>query len=246
MGSTDYLNQNPEQQARDQIDRRLDAAGWAVQDWKEINLGEAYGVAVREHPTDTGSADYILYVDRQAVGVIEAKYVMHEGDIVLGRRGEMGRCAVVGKAEDGWLCGTGSLFLSLSSEFVSEFYSLVISSQRIKDYLSKESIGTTMQNLNQKVLHSVPVPVCSFEEQKIIVGQLTSQFETVLVQNELYGAEIKQSDAQRKNILKSAFSGELVPQDPNDEPASELLARIKTERGKLSFRSRRKRKEVNE
>ena len=69
----DNLNQNPEQKARDQIDRLLVAAGWVVQDWKLINLGAAFGVAVREHPTDSGPADYILFVDRKAVGVIEAK-----------------------------------------------------------------------------------------------------------------------------------------------------------------------------
>lgn len=69
----DYTNQNPEQRARDQIDRMLVASGWVVQDWKKINLGEAFGVAVREHPTDSGPADYILFVERKAVGVIEAK-----------------------------------------------------------------------------------------------------------------------------------------------------------------------------
>jgi len=69
----DHQNQNPEQRARDQIDRMLVAANWVVQDWKQINLGESHGIAVREHPTDTGPADYILFVDRKAVGVIEAK-----------------------------------------------------------------------------------------------------------------------------------------------------------------------------
>jgi len=72
---TDCSNQNPEQKARDLIDYRLVAAGWVVQNWKKIDLGAAYGVAVREHPTDTGPADYILYVNRQAVGVIEANKV---------------------------------------------------------------------------------------------------------------------------------------------------------------------------
>ena len=63
----------PEAKARQTIDEKLAAAGWVVQDMKAFNLGAAQGVAVREYPTDTGPADYVLFVDRQAVGVIEAK-----------------------------------------------------------------------------------------------------------------------------------------------------------------------------
>jgi len=63
----------PEAEARRQIDIKLAAAGWVIQNWKQINLAASRGVAVREHPTDTGPADYVLYVDRIAVGIIEAK-----------------------------------------------------------------------------------------------------------------------------------------------------------------------------
>lgn len=66
-------NQNPEQIARDQIDKQLLAAGWIVQDKKKINLTAGLGVAVREYQTDVGPADYALFVDKQAVGIIEAK-----------------------------------------------------------------------------------------------------------------------------------------------------------------------------
>lgn len=63
----------PEAKARQQIDQKLQKAGWIVQDMKKINLGAGLGVAVREYPTDSGPADYVLFVERQAVGVIEAK-----------------------------------------------------------------------------------------------------------------------------------------------------------------------------
>ena len=63
----------PEQLAREKIDRLLEAAGWVVQDMNSINLGAGLGVAVREFQTLSGPADYILFVDRQAVGAIEAK-----------------------------------------------------------------------------------------------------------------------------------------------------------------------------
>jgi type I restriction enzyme R subunit len=66
-------NQNPEQIARDQIDERLAEAGWHVQTMKTLNWSAGQGIAVREYQTDTGPADYVLFVDRKAVGVIEAK-----------------------------------------------------------------------------------------------------------------------------------------------------------------------------
>ena len=63
----------PEQKARTHIDALLNAAGWSIQDYSQINLGASLGVAVREFPLTTGYADYLLFVDRKAVGVIEAK-----------------------------------------------------------------------------------------------------------------------------------------------------------------------------
>src|SRR6056297_2680844 len=67
------LNQTPEQQARDAIDARLEASGWIVQDKDGLDFNAALGIAVREYQTDVGPADYVLFVDRKAVGVIEAK-----------------------------------------------------------------------------------------------------------------------------------------------------------------------------
>lgn len=71
------LNQNPEQKARDHIDHLLLQAGWVIQKKNQINFDAGIGQAVREYQTDTGPADYILFVDRKPVGVIEAKEENH-------------------------------------------------------------------------------------------------------------------------------------------------------------------------
>lgn len=63
----------PEARARQNIDALLSAAGWAVQNRDELDLGVSRGVAVREFPLKTGYADYLLFVDRKAVGAVEAK-----------------------------------------------------------------------------------------------------------------------------------------------------------------------------
>ena len=64
----------PEDKARRTIDRLLEAAGWRIQDRKELNLSLPGGVAVREFPMPGfGEADYLLFVDQKALGVVEAK-----------------------------------------------------------------------------------------------------------------------------------------------------------------------------
>src|SRR4051812_32266418 len=65
----------PEQQARQTIDAMLAAAGWAVQDYRAFNPRAARGIALREVPLAAGQCDYLLLVDRKAVGVVEAKKV---------------------------------------------------------------------------------------------------------------------------------------------------------------------------
>lgn len=66
-------NQNPEQLARDKIDQKLTEAGWHVQDTNAINFAAGSGIAVREYRTDVGPVDYVLFIQKKAVGVIEAK-----------------------------------------------------------------------------------------------------------------------------------------------------------------------------
>ena len=65
-------NQTPEQTARDVIDEKLSQAGWFVQDAKQIDFSAGSGIAVREYQT-VGPADYVLFVGRKPVGVVEAK-----------------------------------------------------------------------------------------------------------------------------------------------------------------------------
>jgi type I restriction enzyme R subunit len=64
------INLNPEQIARQLIDRQLLDCGWLIQNKTSINLNAGAGVAVRAYLTDVGPADYVLFVDKKPVGVI--------------------------------------------------------------------------------------------------------------------------------------------------------------------------------
>ena len=72
----------PEAQARENIDTQLEACGWTVQDRKEADVSAVLGVAIREFPLHGGEeADYLLYADGKAIGVIEAKPEEHKIEI---------------------------------------------------------------------------------------------------------------------------------------------------------------------
>lgn len=99
-------------------------------------------------------------------------YILHTGMIVIGRRGEMGRCAIISENENGWVCGTGSFFLTPSSALFVRYIQTLFSTQYAKKYLGGESVGTTMSNLNHNILKKMPVPLPPLAEQKRIVARL--------------------------------------------------------------------------
>jgi type I restriction enzyme S subunit len=130
----------------------------------------------------------IVPIDRMAVGiaVLErlSSFRLREGDIVMARRGEMGRCAVVTEREAGWLCGTGSLILRLPSVIFARFFVLLIGSPYVRDYLGGSAVGATMQNLNQSILVNLVIGLPPLAEQERIVAkvdQLMSLFDQLEV-----------------------------------------------------------------
>lgn len=72
-GAAVVSHAEPEEKARREIDQQLEACGWAVQDYRQMNISAGLGVAVREFPLSTGAADHLLYADGRAIGVVEAK-----------------------------------------------------------------------------------------------------------------------------------------------------------------------------
>ncbi len=99
-----------------------------------------------------------------------ARHKLCEGDLILARRGELGRCAVVRENQKGWLCGTGSLKATLSKDLIPDYAYMLISSEGVKVELSLESKGSTMDNLNTETLGNIRLPVPTEEEQKEILN----------------------------------------------------------------------------
>jgi type I restriction enzyme S subunit len=89
---------------------------------------------------------------------------------------------------------------------------------------------TNLASINMTMLRVFPVPLGPADEQRELLNQLDIQIEQLDRQEKAVELGLKQSTAQRQNILRAAFAGRLVPQDPNDERASVLLERIRAER----------------
>ena len=90
--------------------------------------------------------------------------------------------------------------------------------------------GTTRLKLNQSTMRKIPVPLPSVPEQKQIVSELDRHFSVADEIEATLDAELKRAERLRQSILKHAFSGKLVAQDPNDEPANVLLEKIRDEK----------------
>lgn len=89
---------------------------------------------------------------------------------------------------------------------------------------------TNLASINMTMLRMFPVPLGPADEQRELLAQLELQIEQITQQEQAVELGIRQSAAQRQNILRAAFAGQLVPQDPNDESASALLEHIRTKR----------------
>lgn len=146
----------------------------------------------------------------ETVAVRLRAFKLHEGDIVLGRRGEMGRCAVVRRSEAGWILGTGSLALRLVPDLNRTFFAWVLRSPATVRYLEGESVGTTMTNLNQKILLDLPIPLPPLAEQRRIVAEVDRRLSVLDALDRSLDANLARCGRLRQAILKRAFEGRLV------------------------------------
>lgn len=170
------------------------------------------------------------------------RYSLSEGDLVICEGGEPGRCAV-------WQGNKPAIIIqkalhrvrfteSLHPKFA--YYYLVCSTPL--EHITKHFTGTTIKHLTGAGLKKVQFPICTLYEQKEIVKILESLLSEISAMEYEIDTQTLRTETLRQSILKKAFSGQLVPQDPNDEPASKLLERIRNEREKTESKKTTKKK----
>lgn len=163
------------------------------------------------------------------------RYGLEHGDLVICEGGEPGRCAVWRQEFGQGIQIQKALHRvrftnSIYPSFVQMYFELCASNRR----LEKMFTGTTIKHLTGERLERMAVPACSVDEQAQIILMLEAKFSEIDQLDQTLATSLQQAEALRQSILKRAFSGQLVPQDPHDEPASALLARIKAEQEKSS------------
>ena len=99
-------------------------------------------------------------------------YRLYTGDIVIGRRGELGRAAIITNAENSYLCGTGCFFITLFSGLDAEYFIKLLESPYLRLRLQEQSVGTTMNNLNHTILENLLIPLPPLAEQHHIVYKI--------------------------------------------------------------------------
>ena len=219
-------NKTPEQIARDRIDQMLHDAGLSVQDKNQIDFDKSSGIAVREYPTDSGPADYVLFAHRKPVGVIEAKRPEMAQNINVVAE----QSAKYATAKLKWIKDNNPLPLLYEStgEFtlfrderdlrpISREVFWFHQPQTLHEWMQQpQTLRARLQKLPSLATHGL---------RKVQIQAITSL-------EKFFKAGRPRADLFRQSILKKAFSGRLVSQDPNNEPASELLKRMQAEKKK--------------
>ena len=138
-------------------------------------------------------------------------YILKEGDVIMGRRGEMARCGLVTKKENGWFCGTGSLYFRPKRNLLAPvFLYYQLRSEPTKKYLEDNAGGTTMANLNLKITNAIPIPLPPIEEQNAIIEIIENRLSVADKLEETISQSLQQAEALRQSILKRAFEGRLI------------------------------------
>jgi type I restriction enzyme S subunit len=138
------------------------------------------------------------------------QYHLKEGDIIMGRRGEMGRCAIVSGSSVGYFCGTGSLFIRPDQTRVKpQYLNDLLSSLPVKRWFEEQSLGATMANLNKGIVSGVMIPLPSIDLQVRYEEVLKNISERL--QN--YSNLKDEIEDNFNSLMQRAFKGELDLKD---------------------------------
>lgn len=172
------------------------------------------------------------------------RFSLKVGDLLIvegnGSLTEIGRCAVWnGEIKDA--VHQNHLIRARPILISSLYLSAWLNSPQGMDILAALAATTSgLYTLSVGKIGKIPVPLPPLDEQGQIESSLTFSFLQISKQSELASESIRQAEIQRRNILQTAFSGQLVSQDSTDEPARELLIRVQAERQLLAARSKKK------
>ena len=178
-----------------------------------------------------------VFVDAQAHISAEhyealKKHAVEEGDVVVAMLGEtLPRACLIPHGVAPAIVKADCARIKVNKNLlVPELFSAFLNSLPIKKLVGRLVKGIGRPRINLSNLRAISVPIPPAQEQQEIINAITIGLLSIAEQEAAIILALRQSEAQRKNILKAAFSGQLIAQDPNDEPARVLLERIRAKR----------------
>ncbi len=157
------------------------------------------------------------------------QYRCDKGDLLITRTGSLGTLAVFNDDVDS-IPGAYLIHYRLASADHATYLYHFLKGPIGQAALTGGGAGIGRPNLNAPTIEAIPIPLCSLPEQQEIVRVLDEQFEGIERNEREIDGALRSSAALRQAILQKAFTGRLVPQDPSDEPAGTLLARLRAGR----------------
>jgi type I restriction enzyme S subunit len=173
------------------------------------------------------------------------------GDVLIERSNtpELVGTAALYRGPDRWAIFPDLLIrVRTTDELVPDYLAFFLRSSRARNYFKAraQGIAGSMPKIDQRAVAELPTPAPPPEEQRRIVAEIARQLSLIDALGAAVESAQKRSAALRRAILERAFRGELVPQDPDDEPASVLLERIRAERELAPGRTASGRRQVQE
>jgi type I restriction enzyme S subunit len=170
-----------------------------------------------------------------------SEYALFPGDIVISRSGTVGEVCIIpeGLGQARMSTNVMRIVLATHGMLASFFCMLFNGSPFVLNQISELCSGSTRDFLNQTILSSIVFPLPPLSEQYRIVAEVERRLSVVAELEATVAANLVRAGRLRQAVLKRAFEGRLVPQDPSDEPAEALLAGIRATRANVGARSPR-------
>ena len=162
------------------------------------------------------------------------RFEVKPADFIVSCSGTIGRLFMIPEKAPRGIINQALLIIRINRDLLlDKFFMYLFTSSFFQRLIINDAKGTAMLNLaGVKDMKLVPVLLPPIDEQRAIVAEIESRLSVCDKIEESIEQSLKQAESLRQSILKKAFAGKLVPQDPNDEPAAKLLERIKSERNK--------------